>query len=115
MEHELHIGITADVLPGPFLIRAEGCLTRDSFVELITILDRGATFRGCPDLVVDLRKVDHVEPSALDAVERHIVHHNVSGGTPVMKIQSPQRCSEAAGGRRCQLAPEQNPSKVSAG
>lgn len=103
MEHTLRTGLTAETLPGPIRIDLDGCLTQSSVKDLLAILRRGASFQGCPDLVIDLRKVDHLEPSALKEVESFTTGHNARGGGPKVSIDLPPRGTDSAaqGTPRC--------------
>lgn len=103
MKHSLHTGIIAETLPGPIRIDLDGCLTTDSVEDLALVLRRGASFEGCPDLVVDLRKVDHIEPAALEVIETLTTRHNALGSPPKMSIQLSPRGTDSApsGTPRC--------------
>lgn len=96
MKHTLLTGITAETLPGPVRIDLDGCLTEESVKDLIPVLRRGASFEGCPELVVDLRKVDHIEPPALEVLETLTTRHNALGSPPRMSVQLSPRGADAA-------------------
>lgn len=117
MEHTLRTGLTAETLPGPIRIDLDGCLTENSVKDLIAILRRGASFKGCPDLVIDLRKVDHLEPSALEVVKSFTSGHNARGGSPMMSIKLPSRGTDSAapGVPRCGALVVTADSETSAG
>lgn len=91
MTHTLQTGITAETLPGPVRIDLDGCLTEDTVKDLIPLLRRGASFEGCPDLVIDLRRVDHIEPRALDVLDALTTRHNALATQPKMSVELASR------------------------
>lgn len=88
MKHELRVGITADVLPGPLRNEAAGSLTGDTYPDLIRVIHRGATLRGCAELTVDLGGLKHVLASALDDLNRYVAHHQAVFDTPVITVEN---------------------------
>ena len=101
MTHALHIGLTADTLPGPVRINLDGCLTEVSIQELLPTLRRGASFQGCPEVLVDLSRVHHVDAAALGALQDFTTGHNALGAVPRMSILLPATGSAAPPSLRC--------------
>lgn len=89
MEHTLRIIVRAEILPGPIRIRTEGGLTEASWPALLKVLERGATLEGCPELLVDLLELDHLDRAGFHCLQRYVTEHNRAGRMPVMSIDAP--------------------------
>lgn len=82
MEHSSRVVIDAAGLAGPIRLQVLGCLTLDSVQTVTEILDRGAGFISCPDLVVDLEDLDHLDPAGFAALELYIDQLRTKEGLP---------------------------------
>jgi len=80
MAHSSRVVIDAADLSGPIRLQVLGCLTLDTVQTVIEILDRGAAFVSCPDLFVDLRDMDHIDPVGLAALELYIDQRRAAAG-----------------------------------
>lgn len=98
MEHTSQVLIAAEPT-GPIRLQVLGCLTLETAAAVTQILDRGAAFVSCPDLVVDLRSMEHIDPVGLAAFELYIDQHRAAAGLPRVPISLPTfpcECQEVA-------------------
>ncbi len=89
MEHSSRVVIDAAGLAGPIRLQVLGCLTLDTVSSITEILDRGAAFMCCPDLVVDLENLSHLDPVGLAALELYIDQLRARAGLPRITTSLP--------------------------
>ena len=82
VEHSSRVVIEAAGLAGPIRLQVLGCLTLETVSTVTEILERGAAFISCPDLVVDLRDLEHLDPVGLAALELYIDQQRTRSGLP---------------------------------
>lgn len=89
MEHTSRVVIDAAGLAGPIRLQVLGCLTLDTVQTVTEVLDRGAAFISCPDLVVDLQNLDHLDPVGLAALDLYIDQQRTRVGLPRITTSLP--------------------------
>lgn len=86
MDRALHLTLTADVLPGPLHLAATGALTAQNTRELISTFRCALALQGCPEVTVDLRELDHVDPRAWSVVKTYLTLHILANRAPRIGI-----------------------------
>ncbi|MBE1514430.1 STAS domain-containing protein [Nesterenkonia halotolerans] len=89
MQHSSRVIIDAAGLAGPIRLQVLGCLTLNTVPSVTEILDRGAAFLSCPDLVIDLQGLDHLDPVGMAALELYIDQLRSKKGLPKITTSLP--------------------------
>lgn len=71
-------------------------LDDDYATDLIAFLRRRGAHPNCPDIVVDLQRVEQTSTSALDALTRHLESHAASGAAPRITLARTEKVRASA-------------------
>lgn len=86
MEHVSRFHASTSERSGVTTVTVMGCLTRESVSAATVISGWGISGEVSPDLFVDLRVADHVDPGGLAALEMYFAQLRGPQGLPEIRI-----------------------------
>lgn len=89
MEHISRVVISTAGLSGPITVEVLGCLTLESFAAASAVFDQWSGMPSSPDLIVDLRATEHIEPVGLGALEMYFARYRAPKGLPEITLVTP--------------------------
>ncbi|GAB3192555.1 hypothetical protein GCM10027061_23020 [Nesterenkonia suensis] len=96
MYRSLQFDLSPDSIREALRIRVQGALTAQTTPQLITFLERRVHLPDCPELLVSLCGLEHIDPQSLDQVLCHIAAHNDEGAGPEITVDLPVSADAAA-------------------
>ena len=89
MEHSSQLTISLSDVNGPLSLVVTGRLTLESSKALTAALDRGIHPGACPELTLDLRGAEHIEPAGLAALQLYLTQVRQALGLPEPAVEVP--------------------------